>query len=66
MAVPLWKGSPLMKDGVQVGRVTQYTIIGFSVGKNIGYIGGDLGKGNTSDTVTINVYEAVLTEKQFL
>lgn len=62
---PLWKGNPLIKDGVQVGRATKYTS-GFSVGKNIGYAMVDLDKANIGDTVTINGYEAVLTEKQFL
>jgi len=62
---PLWKGNPLMKDGVMVGRATKYTT-GFTCGKNIGYAMIDLDKAAIGDTVTINGFEAVLTEKQFI
>lgn len=62
---PLWKGNPLMKDGVMVGRATKYTT-GFSCGKNIGYAMIDLDKAAIGDTVTINGYEAVLTPRHFL
>lgn len=54
-----------MKDGVMVGRATKYTT-GFTCGKNIGYAMVDLDKAAIGDKVTINGYEAVLTEKQFL
>ena len=62
---PLTKGNPLMKDGVMVGRATKYTT-GFTCGKNIGYAMIDLDKAAIGDTVTINGYEAVLTEKKFI
>lgn len=59
------KGNPLLKDGKIVGRATKYTT-GFTCGKNIGYAMIDLDKAAIGDTVTINGYEAVLTEKYFL
>ena len=59
------KGNPLFKNGVMVGRATKYTT-GFTCGKNIGYAMIDLDKAAIGDTVTINGYEAVLTEKQFV
>ena len=62
---PQTKGNPLYKDGVMVGRATKYTT-GFTCGKNIGYALIDLDKAAIGDTVTINGYEAVLTEKQFI
>ena len=62
---PLTKGNVLLKDGVMVGRATKYTT-GFTCGKNIGYAMIDLDKAAIGDTVTINGYEAVLTEKYFL
>lgn len=54
-----------MKGGVQVGRATKYTT-GFTCGKNIGYAMIDLDKAAIGDTVTINGYKAVLTERSFL
>ena len=62
---PQTKGNPLYKDEVMVGRATKYTT-GFTCGKNIGYALIDLDKAAIGDTVTINGYEAVLTEKQFI
>lgn len=62
---PLWKGNPLLKDGKIVGRATKYTR-GCTCGKNIGYAMIDLDKAAIGDTVTINGYEAVLTERVFI
>ena len=62
---PLSKGNPLLKDGKMVGRATKYTH-GFTCYKNIGYAMIDVDKAAIGDTVTINGYEAVLTEKQFI
>lgn len=62
---PLCKGNPLLKNGEIVGRATKYTY-GFTCNKNIGYALIDLNKAAIGDTVTINGYEAVLTEKPFI
>lgn len=59
------KGNPLLKDGKIVGRATKYTT-GFTCGKNIGYAMIDLDQASIGDKVTINGYEAVLTERYFL
>lgn len=59
------KGNVVLKDGVMVGRSTKYTT-GFTCGKNIGYAMIDVDKAAIGDTVSINGYEAVLTEKYWL
>ena len=61
----LFRSNPLLKDGKMVGRATKYTH-GFTCYKNIGYAMIDVDKAAIGDTVTINGYEAVLTEKQFI
>ncbi|NCB92835.1 MAG: aminomethyl transferase family protein [Clostridia bacterium] len=62
---PLTKGNPLLKEGEVVGRATKYTY-GFTCNKNIGYAMVDMDKAAVGDIVTINGYEAILTERGFI
>lgn len=62
---PLTKGNVVKKDGEFVGRVTKYTY-GYTCNKNIGYAMVDNSKVKIGDTVTINGYEAVMTERHFI
>lgn len=58
-------GSPIMKDGVEVGRVTKYTY-GYTCGKCIGFAQIENRLAAIGDTVTVNGYNAVLTQKKWL
>jgi aminomethyltransferase len=58
-------GAPIMKNGVRVGKATKFTH-SFVIDKNIGYALVDKEKAAVGDKVTINDYEAVLTDRQIV
>jgi aminomethyltransferase len=58
-------GAPIMKNGVRVGKATKFTH-SFVIDKNIGYALVDRAKAKVGDKVTINDYEAVLTDRQIV
>jgi aminomethyltransferase len=57
-------GLPLTMGGEEVGVATKFTY-GYTAEKNIGYALVEVGKAKIGDTVDINGYEAVLTDKVF-
>jgi aminomethyltransferase len=57
-------GDPVLYDGKEIGRVTKFTY-GFTIDKNIGYALIDASKAEIGDTVLLNGFEAVLTDKVF-
>jgi len=59
------QGTPVIKDGVQIGKCTKYTM-GFTCGKNIGYAVIDKNKAKCGDHVTLNGWDAVLCEKKWI
>jgi aminomethyltransferase len=58
-------GTVVVANGEAVGRVTKFTY-GFTAGKSIGYALVDAAKTKVGDRVTVNDYEATLTEKVFV
>jgi aminomethyltransferase len=57
-------GIPVMLGGEEVGVATKFTY-GYTAEKNIGYAIVETDKAKIGDAVTINGYEAVLTDKVF-
>jgi aminomethyltransferase len=57
-------GHPVILDGEEIGRVTKLTY-SYIAEKNIGYALVDNSKAKIGDRVTINEYQATLTEKVF-
>ncbi len=55
-------GEVIMFNGEEVGRVTKYTY-SYTIGKSIGFALVDSSKVKVGDNVTINGYEATLTER---
>jgi aminomethyltransferase len=59
------KGALILKDGEVVGMAKKFTF-GVTVGKNIGFAMVESAKAKAGDKVTIDGYEAVLTERPIL
>jgi aminomethyltransferase len=55
-------GAVVMFNGEEIGRVTKFAY-GFTVGKNIGFALVEIEKAKVGDNVTINEYEATLTDR---
>jgi aminomethyltransferase len=58
-------GSKVMLNGEEVGRALKYTY-GYTCDKSIGYALVDSAKARVGDRVTLNGYEATLTERVFI
>jgi len=58
-------GNPIYKDGEKVGKATKFTY-SYVNDTNIGYALIETGTAKIGDKVSINGYEAVLTEKRFV
>ena len=58
-------GNPIYKDGEKVGKATKFTY-SYINDTNIGYALIEVGTAKIGDKVSINGYEAILTEKRFV
>lgn len=58
-------GAEIKKDGKIIGRATKYTY-GYTCSKNIGYALIDTAHAKIGDKITINGYDALLTERKFI